>query len=53
MEGVFFSYGVCPSDSASQDQVVPRNFTAGSGSNGCNNFPPLDRPPYTPPWLLL
>ena len=49
MEGVFFSYGVCPSDSDSPDRVVPRNFTAGSGSNGCNNFPTGDRPPPSPP----
>ena len=49
MEGVFFSYGVCPSDSDSPDRVVPRNFTAGSGSNVCNNFPTVDRPPHTPP----
>ena len=41
------------SDSARQDRVVPRNFTAGSGSNGCNNFPTLDRLPLHPPWLLL
>ena len=47
--GVFFSYGVCPSDSTGQDRVVPRNFTAESGSNGCNNFPTGDRPPLHPP----
>ena len=41
------------SHSTGQDRVVPRNFTAGSGSNGCNNFPPADRPPLHPPWLLL
>ena len=50
--GGVFSYEVCPSDSASRNRVVPRNFTVGSGSNVCNNFPMGDRPP-TPPWLLL
>ena len=48
-----FKAKVCPSDFVSQDRVVPRNFTVGSGSNGCNNFPTLDRPPLHPPWLLL
>ena len=49
----FLKLEVCPSDSASRNRVVPRNFTAGSGSNGCNNFPTLDRLPLHPPWLLL
>ena len=44
-----FKAKVWSSDSARQDRVVPRNFTVGSGSNGCNNFPTSDRPPYTPP----
>ena len=48
-----FEARVCPSDSASRNWVVPRNFIAGSGSNGCNNFPQLDRLPLHPPWLLL
>ena len=48
-----FKARVCPSDSDSPDRVVPRNFTAGSGSNGCNNFPTGDRLPLHPPWLLL
>ena len=43
-----FKAKVCPSDSASRNRVVPRNFTVGSGSNVCNNFPMGDRPPYTP-----
>ena len=37
-----FKARVCPSDSDSPDRVVPRNFTAGSGSNGCNIFPTGD-----------
>ena len=48
-----FKAEVCPSDSKSQNWVVPRNFTAGSGSNGCNNFPWVGRPPLHPPWLSL
>ena len=48
-----FKARVWSSDSTGQDRVVPRNFTVGSGSNGCNNFPPADRPPLHPPWLLL
>ena len=48
-----FEARVCPSDSASRNWVVPRNFIAGSGSNGCNNFPQLDLLPLHPPWLLL
>ena len=47
-----FKARVCPSDSDSPDRVVPRNFTAGSGSNGCNNFPTSDRPPPTPPLVV-
>ena len=48
-----FRARVWSSDSTGQDRVVPRNFIAGSGSNVCNNFPPADRPPLHPPWLLL
>ena len=48
-----FKARVWSSDSTGQDRVVPRNFIVGSGSNGCNNFPPADRPPLHPPWLLL
>ena len=47
-----FKAKVWSSDSARQDRVVPRNFTVGSGSNGCNNFPTSDRLPLHPPWLL-
>ena len=48
-----FKARVWSSHSARPDRVVPRNFTVGSGSNGCNIFPTLDRLPLHPPWLLL